>query len=258
MAAYQIASLSPAETAIPSAEPPPARSTILILGSKPHPRLPPPDAYSALACANASGFSARANELRPPLFTVVSAVLGSGNTSDRHSLAAMQGLDAGQVYFLPRPLPKPFGRRLRYRLRNWRLQAPWVRHLLRRHGLRFVEFIQRPTDSYDGLLLRLAGDGPELAQLVRQKRPSTGLVALALGLAEHGFANAILAGFDFTLSHAYGHNPLIDQRGSSLSKHADTDVALLSAIQNARGCLWTSETAVALRTGIPLLAAVDG
>ncbi len=189
---------------------------------------------------------------------MISAVLGSGNASDRHSLAALQGLVAGRVYFLPRPLPEDPMRRLRFRLRNWRLQAPWVRHLLRRHGLRFDQFVQRPTESYDGLLLGLAGNGPELVDLVRHKRPSTGLVALALGLAEFGFAHAILAGFDFTLSHAYGHNPLIDQRGSALSKHADTDVALLAAIQRERGCLWTSEPAVAERTGIPLLPAVDG
>jgi hypothetical protein len=81
---------------------------------------------------------------------------------------------------------------------------------------------------------------------------------VAIALVELGFKDAILAGFDFTLSHAYGHNPLIDQRGSALSKHADTDVALLSAIQHERGCLWTSEPAVAARTGIPLLPVVDG
>ena len=153
---------------------PQSEATILILGSKPQPCLPQPAAYSALACANASGFSARAHGLRAPLFTVVSAVLGSGNASDRHSLAALDGLEAGRVYFLPRPLPKTFWRRLRYRLRNWRLQAPWVRHLLRRHGLRFQEFVQRPTGSYDGLLLRLAGNTPELAELVGKnaRRPA--------------------------------------------------------------------------------------
>ncbi len=248
---------APAPTAR-EAERPPAATAILILGSKPHPCLPPQAAYSALACANASGFSARAHGLRSPLFTVVSAVLGSGNASDRHSLAVMQGLAAGRVYFLPRPLPRQPWRRLRHRIRNWRLQAPWVRHLLHKHGLRFSEFVQRPTESYDGLLLQLAGNRPELVELVRHKRPSTGLVAAAIALAELGFKDAILAGFDFTLSHAYGHNPLIDQRGSALSKHADTDVALLAAIQRERGCLWTSEPAVAARTGIPLLPVVDG
>src|SRR5690606_16235084 len=164
MAAHQIAPPPPtALTAMPDR--PPAASTILILGSTPQPRLPPPDAYSALACANASGFSAQAHGLRAPLFTVVSAVLGSGNPSDRHSLAALQGLDAGEVYFLPRPLPKSLWHRTRYRLRNWRLQAPWVRHLLRQRGLRFAQFVQRPTERYDGLLRDLAGDAPDLLRL---------------------------------------------------------------------------------------------
>jgi hypothetical protein len=232
-------------------------ATILVLGSKPRPALPPPGAYAALACANASGFSARALGLRPPQFTVVSAVLGSGNASDRHSLAVMRGLQAGRVYFLPRPLPDDGLQRLRHRLRHWRLQAPWVRYLLRRHGLIFDRFEQRPTEDYDGLLLGLAGEDATIAELIERKRPSTGLVALALGLCEAGFDHAILAGFDFTLSHAYGHNPLIDQRGDALSKHADTDIAILAAIQARRGCLWTSEPAVAARTGIPLLAPVD-
>jgi hypothetical protein len=232
-------------------------ATILVLGSKPEPTLPPSDAYAAVACANASGYSARQHGLRQPLFTVVSAVLGSGNASDRHSLAAMRGLHAGHVYFLPRPLPSGVWRGLRHRLRHWRLQAPWVRHLLRLHGFMFDRFEQRPTAAYDGLLLELAGGDQSIAELIARKRPSTGLVALALGLSEAGFAQAILAGFDFTLAHAYGRNPLIDQRGNSQSKHADTDIAILSAIQARLGCLWTSEPAVAAPTGIPLLRAVD-
>ena len=236
--------------------PDPAR-TILVLGSKPDPVLPPPGSFAALACANASGFSARAHGLPQPLLTVVTAVLGSGKESDRHSLAAMDGLVAGRLHFVPRPLPDGPWRRLRFRLRNWRLQAFWVRHLLRRHGFVFDRMEQRPTQAYDRLLLELVGDDAEVARLMAAKRPSTGMVTLALGLTEAGFADAILAGFDFSLSHAYGHNPLIDQRGEALSKHADTDVAILRAIQAHRSCLWTSEPAVHTRTGIPLLP-VDG
>jgi hypothetical protein len=233
---------------------PPADRTILVLGSKPVPSLPPPGSFAAVACANASGFSARAHGLPAPRFTVVSAVLGSGKASDRHSLLAMRGLAAGTVYFLPRPLPHgdPW-RRLRFRLRHWRLQAPWVRLLLRWHGLRWDRFVARPTGAYDGLLLELGDGAPEISALMATKRPSTGLVTLALGLTEAGFDHAILAGFDFTLSHAYGHNPLIDERGNVLSKHADTDVGILQAIQARRGGLWTSEPAVHARTGIPLV-----
>ena len=201
--------------------------TILVLGSKPDPVLPPPGSYAALACANASGFSARAHGLPPPLFTVVSAVLGSGKASDRHSLAAMRGWWPGSSTSCRGPCPPASWRRLRFRLRNWRLQAPWVRHLLRRHGFVFDRMEQRPTEAYDGLLLELAGGDAEVARLMAAKRPSTGMVALALGLTEAGFAHAILAGFDFSLSHAYGHNPLIDERGKDSSKHADTDVAIL-------------------------------
>lgn len=246
-----------APTTTGTAPAPPSATTILVLGSKPQPSLPPAGAYAALACANASGYSARAHGLADPLFTVVSAVLGSGNTSDRHSLTALRGLRAGRVYFLPRSLPDGAWRCWRFRLRHWRLQAPWVRHLLRWHGLVFDRFEHRATAAYDGLLLQLAGGDADIEALIERKRPSTGLVALALGLTDAGFAQAILAGFDFTLSHSYGHNPLIDQRGNHLSKHADTDIAILAAIQRRCGCLWTSEPAVAVRTGIPLLPAVD-
>jgi Transposase DDE domain group 1 len=57
--------------------------------------------------------------------------------------------------------------------------------------------------------------------------------------------------------HAYGHYPLIDQRGDAPSKHADADIAILAAIQARRGCSRTSEPAVAARAGILLPAAVD-
>ena len=97
------------------------------------------------------------------------------------------------------------------------------------------------------------GDGPD-RRADAAKRPSTGLVALALGLTEAGFAHAILAGFDFTLSHAYGHNPLIDQRGDALSKHADTDIAHPGG-DPAPARLLVDQRAGGghARTGIPLL-----
>ena len=40
--------------------------------------------------------------------------------------------------------PTGLWRRLRFRLRNWRLQAPWVRHLLRRHGFVFDRIVAAP------------------------------------------------------------------------------------------------------------------
>lgn len=228
--------------------------TLLVLGSKPEPALPPPSTYEAVACANASGFSARAHGLPPPRFTVVSAVLGSGKGSDEHSLAALRGLEAGTLYLLPRPLPEALPRRLLFRLRHWRMQPPWVRLRLARAGLRWDRVIVRPAWAYHALVAQLAGDTPEVRAAMAAKRPSTGVVALAIGLTEAGFARAVLAGFDFTLTHAYGRNPLIDQRGSDASAHAGTDVAILRAIQARHGCLSTSEPVVHAHAGLPLLA----
>ena len=169
-----------------------------------------------------------AHGLLPPLFTVVSAVLGSGNGSDRHSLAAMRGWRRDGSTSCRGPCPAGLAAAdapAAPLAAAGALGAPSAAAA----GCVFERVRQRPTAAYDGLLLRTGRRAiAEIARLMAHKRPSTGLVALALGLAEAGFAHAILAGFDFTLSHAYGHNPLIDQRGDALSKHADTDIAILA------------------------------
>jgi hypothetical protein len=234
---------------------PPGAGTLLVLGSKPNPSLPPPESYRAVACANASGFSARALGLPAPRFTVASAVLGSGKGSDEHSLRALRGVPAGTLYLLPRPLPHGLARRALFRLRHWRMQTPWVRLRLKRAGLCFERVVAWPIEAYHALILELTSGAPEVRAAMARKRPSTGMVALAVGLTEGGFGHAILAGFDFSLHHAYGHNPLIDRRGTDLSAHADTDIAILRAIQRHRPILWTSEPAVHERTGLPLLPA---
>ena len=53
------------------------------------------------------------------------------------------------------------------------------------------------------------------------------MFTLAQGIASGEWQRFILAGFDFGLSHAYGQNPLIEARGTTASKHADTDLAIL-------------------------------
>ena len=79
-------------------------ATLLILGSKPDPVLPPSDAFDALACANASGRSAARHGLPTPLFTVISAILTSGKQApNRLALEALAGLHTGTLYFYPRP-----------------------------------------------------------------------------------------------------------------------------------------------------------
>jgi hypothetical protein len=229
---------------------------LLVLGSKPDPMLPAADRVGALACANASGRSAAAHGLPMPLFTVMTAVLTSGKASDDHSLQALRGLATQRLYFVPRPrLERAAGlvAGLAQRIKTWRMSPWWMRRQLRRLGYGYGEMIVRPASWYHELVLGLCGHDAEIAALIAAKQPSTGLLAVALGLADPAHDPVVMAGFDFTLRHAYGVNPLIAERGDALSRHADTDTAILRRLVARQPRLRTTEPAVHARTGAPLL-----
>jgi hypothetical protein len=230
-------------------------ATLLILGSKPDPVLPPRSAYEALACANASGFSAARHGLPTPAYTVMTAVLTSGKAEDNHSLRVLRGLKTGTLYFLPRPEPRGRAvKRLLSHLKQWRLKPFYMRRRLHRLGYRFDRFVVRSATHYHALLCSLCKHDPEIAELIRSKQPSTGMFALAIGLADGAYDRFILSGFDFGLAHAYGENPLIRTRGTTESKHADTDIAIIRHLATTQGGIFTTEPAVHERTGVPLLA----
>ena len=228
-------------------------ATLLILGSKPDPALPPRSAYQALACANASGFSAARHRLPTPAYTVMTAVLTSGKAEDNHSLRVLSGLETGTLYFLPRPEPRggPI-KRIATHLKQWRLKPFYMRRCLHRTGYRFDRFVVRSAAYYHSLVCSLCDHDPEILGLIGSKQPSTGLFALAIGLADGAYDRFILSGFDFGLRHAYGDSPLIGARGTTESKHADTDTAIIRHLATRRGGIVTTEPAVHERTGVPL------
>jgi hypothetical protein len=228
---------------------PPPQSTLLVLGSKPKPNIPRAGSYAAIACANGSGHSARVHGLAKPHFTVVSAMLGSGDASECHTLAAMRGLGSEALYFLPRRPPKkkkPFGR-------DWRMHPLWLRWLLWRAGYRYDRFVQHSSQWYETALIGLCGGDEGTVSQMRMKRASTGVIAVGLGLSLGPFTHVIMAGFDLTLEHAYGVNPRIEKREMVRSRHDATDVHVLTSLQQRLGTLWTTEPALHARTNIPLL-----
>jgi hypothetical protein len=226
--------------------------TLLVLGSKPEPVLPPRHAYDALACANASGFSAARHGLPMPAFTAMSAVLTSGIASGRHSLQAVSGLGTGRLYFVPRPPHKlTLARRLLHPVRTYRITARCLRGTLRSVGYRYDEFVELGWHQYYSIFEGLCRDKPEILELLGQKHPSTGVAAVALGLVREGYERVIISGFSFELTHAHGHNPDIDERLTVASKHADTDIAVLRHLHETRGNVYTTEPAVTERAGIP-------
>ncbi len=231
--------------------------TLLILGSKPNPSLPPASHYQALACANASGFSARQLGLPSPTYTVMSAILTAGDSTTHHNLQALRGLSTETLYFFPRqPVQTAYPlKRILIYLRHWQMQPWYFRLTLYRVDYRYQRFVNLPWLYYHDLLKKLCHQDTDIMAQIERKQPSTGIMALVIGMTivHPPYDRFILSGFSFELTHAYGENPEITRRGTVISKHAQTDIAILSYLANHYPTLFTTEPVVNERTGIPLL-----
>ena len=232
-------------------------ATLLILGSKPDPLLPPQRGFDAMACANASGRSAARLGLPDPTYTVMTSVLTSGHKpANDLALEALRGLRTGTLYLYPRPPSQSFLlKRLVREIRTIRVKPWYFKRRLHALGYRFDRFVAPPRAFYHDLVLRLCDHDAAIAAQIRRKQPSTGMVALALGLATAGFDRFVMSGFSFEITHAYAHNPLIDRLGTTRSKHADTDVAVLRCLAHRHGNIYTTEPSVHERADVPLLEA---
>jgi hypothetical protein len=231
-------------------------SGLLVLGSKPKPALPPRASFDAVACANASGYSAATHQLPVPLFTVMSAILPAV-ASGRQSLRALAGLSTETLYFFPRPTARRNRvKQLASPLSLLRMQPFYLRRVLRSVGYRYEKFVEYSHDSYDRMIMDLCDHDHRVLQQIQRKQPSTGATVLAIGLAEQQFDRYILSGFSFELTHAYANNPEIAERKSKLSRHADTDIAVMGYLARRFGNVFTTEAVVHQRAGIPLLPAL--
>jgi hypothetical protein len=228
-------------------------SGLLILGSKPDPALPPRASYDAVACANASGYSAATHHLPAPQYTVMSAILPAVE-SGRQSLRVLAGLSTETLYFFPRPPAR--GKRLKQLtslFSQLRMQPFYLRSVLRSVGYRYGRFVRRSHDFYDGLIKELCDNDRDIVRQLQRKQPSTGVTVLAIGLAEQHFDRYILSGFSFELTHAYADNPEISERKSKASRHAETDISVMGYLARKFGNVFTTEQTVHERTGIPFL-----
>lgn len=230
-------------------------STLLILGSKPDPVLPPAGMIDAVACANASGRSALEHELPEPVFTVMSTVLTSGHKpANDLALEALRGLATHTLYLYPRPESEGhLFKRLVREVKRYNVKPWYFKRRLRALDYRFAEIEAWHRDRFHDLVIGLCGGDPEVAALIEKKQPSTGVMAVALGLADPRFDRLIMSGFSFEITHAYAHNPLIDQLGSTRSKHTETDIGILQRLAARYPRLMTTERTVHERAGLPLV-----
>jgi hypothetical protein len=234
-------------------------ATLLILGAKPDPVLPPASAWDDLACANASGFSAAKYGLPDPAFTVITAMLTVGAEAGRQSMQAMRGLHTGTLYFLYSTSRKTSLRQthpikfLRALPRAARVTPAYFRWTMSRAGYRWDHFVAAEVDSYVSATRSWCHAEEELFEQAAGKRPSTGLTALLIGLSLNRYDRFILSGFSFELTHAYAKHPRIHQQGTRESRHLHTDIRFLQCLSASLGNLFTTEPIVNELTGVPLL-----
>jgi hypothetical protein len=228
--------------------------TLLVLGSKPDPVLPPATAFNDVACANASGYSADRHGLPVPVLTAISAVVTSGIGSGEQSLRALHGLRTGELYRVPQ-FDKP--RKLKKRIKNLpvtiKASPACFRFRLRQAGYRWDTFVNRDAAFYQQLIGTLCRQDPHIMALIAEKKPSTGVITLMIGMSLGGYDRFVMSGFNFELTHAYADNPEIRERGTTLSRHTPTDVQVLRRLSGIHGTIFTTESAVYEQAGIPLL-----
>jgi hypothetical protein len=230
-------------------------ATLMILGSKPEPALPPRASVDAIGCVNASGYTAARVGLPDPTFTVMTAALTSGRQPSHHfALEALRGLRTGALYMIPRPGLQGFSaRRLKHELRNLRVRPWYFRWKLRAIGYRFETFASRSRAYCHGVLMHLCGDEPAVSEQVARQRPSTGILAVAIGLADPRFTRLVVGGFSFETTHAYTHDRGMVRKGRIRSRHTDTDVLVLRHLCARHPNLYTTEPHVHECAGVPYL-----
>ena len=227
-------------------------STLLILGSKPDPVLPAKSTYDDLACANASGYSAAKHNLPVPEYTVMTAVL-THRDSGKQSLKALSGLETNRLYFLPRPdKRRGFLKRVIHHLKSLDMSPIYLRYKLWRLNYNYKVFLNQHYSYYDRLLKELCDYDEKILTQIQKKRPSTGIITLIIGLAQQQYRRFIISGFSFELTHPYAINPEIEESGTRISKHANTDVIVVAYLAGKFGNIYTTELIVHERAGIPL------
>ena len=234
--------------------------TLLILGSKPEPSLPPPGSYTEIACANASGYLAEEHDLCRPAFTVMTPIIATNIESGRQSLDALTGLSTGTIYFLRQrnegkrgfacllQLIKTFRKKPFYRM-----QPFYLKRKLRSISYHYDRLIAFGPEAYDTLVEELCDQDLAVLTQLRRKRPSTGVITLALAIDSKKYGRYILSGFSFELTHAYATNPMIKRRGNAASPHAVTDVMVINYLASKFGNIYTTEKAVLERANVPFL-----
>lgn len=227
-------------------------STLLLLGSKPNPVIPSKGSYDAVACANASGYSAKNYDLKSPVFTVIAASsLMSSNESAKKARKNLRGLSTNQVFIYPSKQEFNFLRLLR-KLYRANLKSSYLeikRHklftylILKTLGYKFKHYSYMSRQKYQSLF--------DIAPLkLNEYNPSTGIVALMIGVKQFKFDTIIISGFSFETNHIY------DEKVDVIpvyNRHFEFDSLTIKSLYSKGVKIITTEKTVSEICDIPLI-----
>ncbi len=225
--------------------------TLLVLGSKPNPELPPPDQYDDVACANGSVYSAYKYGLSKPKYTVLSSYVTSGrNEITDETYHAICGLGSEILFFLPSVTKRDSNRLFRYLryVKTFKRQPLYCKVKLWAGSFNYEEFIFRPQERYISGIEQICNYSKKVIDRMKLKLPSTGVIALSTGIRNFDYGSFILSGFSLDVSKEY-----MEEVKQSESKHKNVDISVLD-ILSKKYEIKTTEKELLKKTSLELIS----
>ena len=90
-----------------------------------------------------------------------------------------------------------------------------------------------------------------MAARLAEKQVSSGIMALAMAIGDDRFDRFLVSGFSFQLTQSFTEDPNIALRGTTLSRHKDSDITILQELAKRHRVL-TTEPVVEQNPRLPL------
>ncbi len=207
-------------------------NTLLILGGKPKPSIPPYKEYNDVACANASVYSASKYNIGVPVFTVLSSYFTAGDDGmSRKGMSKIEGLKSKKVFFLTvRNTEKSILKKMAKRIYMYKNSELYARYNLWRHNFDYDVFRSRSRKWYREVINKCG----EIDIKPSDKGPSSGIISLAIGVESEKYDRYILSGFSFEHKKEYGGE-------EKYNPHKSYDVRFIKNISCYEKVLTTEE-----------------
>ena len=226
-------------------------SCLLVLGSKPSPNIPLNSTYDDVACANASGYSADQCGLKRPKFTVMSSCITSGMSRvEQKSYNAIQGLETDTLYFVPSVTKNDKYTLTKLARYFWtiRRQPLFAKIRLWMVNYGYKKFVTKKKSKYIETIKKTCKNDKKVVEAIENKKPSTGITALCIGIYSGRYEKYIMSGFSLETEKEY-----FEDTSQKKYMHESTDIRILKNLKK-RFDIRTTEPKLNEKTNIDMVS----